>query len=95
MPTSVSDAIRRGYEELRPEYGQEVDTAVRSSATREDSELASFAGQYESYLNVRGPDAIVERLESSASRAPSPSGPSAISSRTEWTRSRVAWASSS
>ena len=40
----------------------EVPVAVRSSATAEDSEAASFAGQQETYLHVRGVDAIVERI---------------------------------
>jgi pyruvate,water dikinase len=60
VPRAVSDDIAGGYEALCAEYGREVDTAVRSSATREDSELASFAGQYESYLNVRGLDDILD-----------------------------------
>jgi pyruvate,water dikinase len=41
--------------------GGEVPVAVRSSATAEDSEAASFAGQQETYLHVRGVDEIVER----------------------------------
>lgn len=36
------------------EYGKNVDVAVRSSATAEDLPDASFAGQQESFLNVRG-----------------------------------------
>ena len=40
----------------------EVPVAVRSSATAEDSEAASFAGQQETYLHVRGVDEIVERI---------------------------------
>lgn len=59
LPPAVEEGLRRGYAELCHLYGREVDAAVRSSATREDSTLASFAGQYESFLNVRGPDAIV------------------------------------
>tara|TARA_B100001123_G_scaffold403037_1_gene491137 strand:- start:8922 stop:11651 length:2730 start_codon:yes stop_codon:yes gene_type:complete len=60
VPDVIKIAISEGYKDLCIEYGGEVDTAVRSSATREDSELASFAGQYESYLNVRGSDKIAE-----------------------------------
>jgi pyruvate,water dikinase len=40
----------------------DVPVAVRSSATAEDSEAASFAGQQETYLHVRGVDPIVERI---------------------------------
>jgi pyruvate, water dikinase len=40
----------------------EVPVAVRSSATAEDSEAASFAGQQETYLHVRGVGDIVERI---------------------------------
>jgi pyruvate, water dikinase len=54
-------------EELPPEqqaecyqYSQEVDVAVRSSATAEDLPDASFAGQQETYLNVHGLQAVLE-----------------------------------
>ncbi|MDT8368661.1 MAG: pyruvate, water dikinase [Longimicrobiales bacterium] len=59
VPTSVREAVEGGYRELCEEYGREVDAAVRSSATREDSEMASFAGQYESYLNIRGAEEVL------------------------------------
>ena len=42
--------------------GDGVAVAVRSSATAEDLESASFAGQYDSYLNISGPEAVVEQL---------------------------------
>ncbi len=59
VPAEVQDALAEGYGALCHEYGREVDAAVRSSATREDSEIASFAGQYDSFLNVRGTVEIV------------------------------------
>ncbi len=42
------------YRRLEAEYGADVSVAVRSSATAEDLPTASFAGQHESYLNIRG-----------------------------------------
>ena len=50
----LSDAICESYAALEGEYGRGVDTAVRSSATAEDLPDASFAGQQETYLNIRG-----------------------------------------
>ena len=43
-------------------YGENVDVAVRSSATAEDLPDASFAGQQETYLNVRGEDELIEKV---------------------------------
>ncbi|MGI9647328.1 MAG: PEP/pyruvate-binding domain-containing protein [Acidimicrobiia bacterium] len=42
--------------------GSDVPVAVRSSAASEDGEVASFAGQQETYLNVVGPDEVLERV---------------------------------
>lgn len=69
LPPEVRAALEEGYRALCEEYGREVDAAVRSSATREDSEVASFAGQYESFLNVRGADAVVEAWKKCAASA--------------------------
>ncbi len=53
-----TDRLRRdiveAYRQLEKEYGKKVAVAVRSSATAEDLPTASFAGQHESFLNVRG-----------------------------------------
>ena len=55
--------IIKAYYQLSSEYGQEItDVAVRSSATAEDLPDASFAGQQETYLNVRGPAAIMDAV---------------------------------
>ncbi|MCC6221815.1 MAG: phosphoenolpyruvate synthase [Deltaproteobacteria bacterium] len=55
MPKVVGEAICGAYRRLCLEFGQEnLDVAVRSSATAEDLVEASFAGQQESYLNVTG-----------------------------------------
>ena len=52
--------IVTAFHELKALCGGELSVAVRSSATAEDLPTASFAGQHESYLNVRGDDALVE-----------------------------------
>ena len=47
--------VMEAYRQLEQEYGTNVAVAVRSSATAEDLPNASFAGQHESFLNIRGP----------------------------------------
>jgi len=54
MPAELAGEIREAYKELEAEYGDNTDVAVRSSATAEDLPTASFAGQQETYLNIRG-----------------------------------------
>ena len=52
--------IAEAYRALEAEYGAQVAVAVRSSATAEDLPTASFAGQHESFLNVRGATDVFE-----------------------------------
>ena len=55
LPPAVAEAAEKAYEDLGRRCGEpEPDVAVRSSATAEDLPEASFAGQQETYLNVRG-----------------------------------------
>jgi pyruvate,water dikinase len=54
MPADLKEEIVAAYRELGEEHGHNPDVAVRSSATAEDLPDASFAGQQESYLNIRG-----------------------------------------
>jgi len=61
IPHELEEDIRRHYREMENRYGQNVDVAVRSSATAEDLPDASFAGQQETYLNVRGEDHLLEK----------------------------------
>jgi pyruvate,water dikinase len=61
LPADLVEEIGSAYQGLASEYGPEPDVAVRSSATAEDLPDASFAGQQETYLNVRGLDALLER----------------------------------
>jgi pyruvate,water dikinase len=60
LPADLQAEILRAYAQLGMEYGADPDVAVRSSATAEDLPGASFAGQQESFLNVRGDRAILE-----------------------------------
>ncbi len=60
LPDDLQREIVEAYGQLCEQYGPQTDTAVRSSATAEDLPTASFAGQQESYLNVRGPRAVLE-----------------------------------
>ncbi|WP_291859038.1 phosphoenolpyruvate synthase [Bradyrhizobium sp.] len=58
--TPIRDQIMEAYRQLEREAGKGVAVAVRSSATAEDLPTASFAGQHESFLNVRGPKDLFE-----------------------------------
>ena len=61
FPDDIAEAIREGYRQLCDRYNlEEVDVAVRSSATAEDLPDASFAGQQESYLNITGTEEVLE-----------------------------------
>ncbi|TSC95998.1 MAG: pyruvate, water dikinase [Parcubacteria group bacterium Athens1014_26] len=60
LPEDLQKEILKSYKELSDFYGGEnVDVAVRTSATAEDLAEASFAGAGETYLNVRGPQQIL------------------------------------
>ncbi len=61
IPPELEEDIRKYYHEMEKRYGENVDVAVRSSATAEDLPDASFAGQQETYLNVRGEDDLIEK----------------------------------
>ncbi|MEK7604291.1 MAG: phosphoenolpyruvate synthase [Patescibacteria group bacterium] len=54
LPPDLEKEIVEAYAEMEKEYGKNVDVAVRSSATAEDLPGASFAGEHETYLNIRG-----------------------------------------
>ncbi|HLV07318.1 MAG TPA: PEP/pyruvate-binding domain-containing protein [Croceibacterium sp.] len=59
LPSAVEQAIRDAYAELSP--GEEP-VAVRSSATTEDADDASFAGLQDTFLWVLGADQMIERV---------------------------------
>ncbi len=60
IPADLASEIRAGYRRLQEEYGDEVSLAVRSSATAEDLPTASFAGQQETFLNVKGDESLLD-----------------------------------
>lgn len=60
IPKKLEEEILKGYDILKEEYGKDVSLAIRSSATAEDSPTASFAGQNESYLNIKGESELLK-----------------------------------
>ncbi len=60
FPQELEEEIRNAYHKLSRQYASKaVDVAVRSSATAEDLPDASFAGQQETYLNIRGEEDLL------------------------------------
>ena len=62
LPPEVAAEILDGYAAMRAEYGDGLTLAVRSSATAEDLPGASFAGQHDTFLNVRGDAALLDAV---------------------------------
>lgn len=60
LPHDLEQEILTAYAKLGEQYGPGTDVAVRSSATAEDLPGASFAGQQESFLNIRGDRALLQ-----------------------------------
>jgi pyruvate,water dikinase len=60
LPADLHQEIIKAYKTLCDEYGPDTDVAVRSSATAEDLPNASFAGQQETYLNIRSEDVLID-----------------------------------
>lgn len=63
FPEDLEAEIRSAYDRLVAEQGEEVTWAVRSSATAEDLPDASFAGQQETFLNIKGIDNILHAIK--------------------------------
>ncbi len=64
LPSALSAEVREAYRALCERAGSlDADVAVRSSATAEDLPDASFAGQQDTYLNVRGEAALLEHVK--------------------------------
>ncbi|WP_294965511.1 phosphoenolpyruvate synthase [Sulfurimonas sp.] len=63
FPTSIEEEIKEAYAQLSSRYNVDnVDVAVRSSATAEDLPDASFAGQQDTYLNIKGVDLLCQKV---------------------------------
>jgi len=60
LPQPVHEAIVSGYKRLSERLGRNCEVAVRSSATAEDLPEASFAGQQDTILNVRGEERLID-----------------------------------
>ncbi len=65
LPEELEKEIVINYQNLEKEYGKNVDVAVRTSGTTEDAPDASFAGQYETFLNIRGAKEILQAVKAS------------------------------
>lgn len=63
FPAALEKEIRTAYQQLLDQAGVEISVAVRSSATAEDLPDASFAGQQETFLNVRGIEDVLEKMK--------------------------------
>jgi pyruvate,water dikinase len=64
LPPPLAARVVEAYAQLAQRCGEdEPSVAVRSSAVDEDGEAASFAGQHETYLNIRGAAAVIAAVE--------------------------------
>jgi pyruvate,water dikinase len=60
LPQDFADEILAAYRILQEQYGEDLSLAVRSSATAEDLPTASFAGQQDTYLNIKGEESLLD-----------------------------------
>ena len=60
IPEDLQTEIIEAYRQLKDEYGEDLSLAVRSSATAEDSPEASFAGQNDTYLNIKTQEELLD-----------------------------------
>ncbi|TRX10811.1 phosphoenolpyruvate synthase [Flavobacterium gawalongense] len=63
IPSAIRDEIDTAYQSLSEQCGiNNLDVAVRSSATSEDLPTASFAGQMQSFLNINGKEQLIDAV---------------------------------
>ncbi len=65
LPKDLEAEIIDAYKKMQKKYGKSCDVAVRSSATAEDLPEASFAGQQETYLNIKGDKSLLKSCKDS------------------------------
>ncbi|MFI5163869.1 MAG: phosphoenolpyruvate synthase [Bacteroidia bacterium] len=62
LPDAIKDEALDAYKALCKKYNSIIEVAVRSSATAEDLPFASFAGQHDSFLNIRGKEQLLAAI---------------------------------
>jgi pyruvate,water dikinase len=63
IPEQLAHEIKSAYQNLNNGYHTEIEVAVRSSATAEDLPTASFAGQHDSFLNIKGEEVLLHTCQ--------------------------------
>ncbi|MEO8795232.1 MAG: phosphoenolpyruvate synthase, partial [Daejeonella sp.] len=63
IPEQIATEIKSAYKNLYAGQNTEIEVAVRSSATAEDLPTASFAGQHDSFLNIKGEEVLIHTLQ--------------------------------
>lgn len=63
LPERLEKEVTQYYRQLCEKFGRKIDVAVRSSATAEDLPNASFAGQHESFLNIKGENEVIQAVQ--------------------------------
>ena len=63
LPEDLKEKIAESYRKLEKEYGKNCEVAVRSSGVAEDAPKDSFAGQFETFLNVKGKEKLLEAIK--------------------------------
>ncbi len=65
MPADLREEIAKAYQDLEQKYGSNPTVAVRTSGVAEDTATASFAGQFETYLNITGEEKLIDAIRKS------------------------------
>ncbi|WJV54769.1 PEP/pyruvate-binding domain-containing protein [Prodigiosinella aquatilis] len=63
LRADIPDSLKRAIDDAYQHLGHDTTIAVRSSALDEDGQRQSFAGQYETYLHVKGSEAVLHKVQ--------------------------------